>query len=96
MIKKGFSLLEILLTLVIVSSMLVLTLPFYSDLDLKHLYFLNDYLLKQKDSLISHERNDVDYGITFNENGRVNQAKTIDINSHKLIVHLGNGYITYE
>lgn len=96
MIKKGFSLLEILLTLVIVSSMLVLTLPFYSELDLKHLYFLNEYLSKQKDSLISHERNDLDYDVSFNENGRVNQANTIDINNHKVIVHLGNGYVTYE
>ena len=96
MIKKGFSLLEILLTLVIVSSMLVLTLPLYSELDLKHLYFLNEYLSKQKDSLISHERNDLDYDVSFNENGRVNHANTIDINNHKVIVHLGNGYVTYE
>lgn len=101
MIKKGYSLLEILLTLMIVSSLSLVCLSIYKAPDVDYLLFMNDYLNLQCDSLINHIRNDMDNvytseHISFNENGRVNNANTINISNHDIVIHLGSGYLTYE
>lgn len=95
--NKGFTMLEVLLTIMITSSMLVLTLDRANSINLDWLYFSNDYLTKQTDSLINKQRNDInDYSISFNENGKVNKAQTISVGEKRIVIHLGTGYFTYE
>lgn len=96
--KNGYTLIEMLLTLVVIASMLTLTLHNTYMFDSKHYDFMNAYLSKQVDSLTS--RNNLvleeDDSIYFNENGHVNRGQSINIGRYKIIVHLGNGYLTYE
>ena len=96
-IKKGFMLLESIISLIILSCMMLFTISSYKQLDLSHLDFINDYLNKKVDSYINKRRNDLDnYNIYFNDKGNINIGQTIHINNHKIIIHLGNGYLTYE
>ena len=92
--KKGFSMLEMLVCICIVSAITILSINSTNNLDVDHYYFINDYLLKQSEAMKNRENVDVGKGIYFNNMGHVNQARTIDIGKHSLIIHLGNGYAT--
>lgn len=94
--NKGFTLLEMLLCLFIISTISLLTITKYSDLNLNHYYFMNDYLLNQSKAINEQKKKYLDYGISINKQGHINMAKTININGHNIIIHLGNGYLTYE
>lgn len=94
--KKGFSLVEMLVCICIISALTILSISNISRLNLEHYDFLNDYVLKQSQALLSRENVDVSKGIYFNNMGHINQARTIDFNNHSVIIHLGNGYATYE
>ena len=94
--RKGFTLLEVLISLFIISSFLVLCLRNYSDINLEHYYFMNDYLSQQSEAMVKKKKKYLDYGISINEMGHPNVSKTINIGRHNIIIHLGNGYITYE
>lgn len=101
MIKKGFTLIEMVLTLMIISSLLVVSLKRETKLNLKWISFSNEYLTKQVDSLCNKRENELNdyidnYYVHFNEMGRVNKAQTINFNNKKVIIHLGNGYLTNE
>ena len=97
MTNKGFTLLETLLTVLIVTSLTLVTLSRVNNLDLEWIVFSNEYLSLQADSLINKKTNYLDnYDVHFNENGRVNRAQTIEFRNKKLVIHLGNGYISYE
>ncbi len=95
--NKGFSLLEMLLTMMLISSLSLLALKNYSFIDLSHLDFLNDYLISQNEALTNRQTIALNnHDIYFYPSGRVNRANTIKINNHKIIIHLGNGHIAYE
>lgn len=95
--KKGYILLESIISLIILSCMMLFTINNYKQIDLSHLDFINYFLDKKVDSYINKRRNDVDnYNIYFNEKGNINIGQSIRINNHKIIIHLGNGYLTYE
>ena len=97
MTNKGFTLLEMLLVVMMLSSLALLTLNNFKDLNNDHLLFMNEYLKTQNEALTRKEEMSLSkYGIFFYKSGRVNQARTISINNHKVIIHLGNGYLTYE
>lgn len=93
---KGYTMLQMLISLCIITSLSLLYLNFNHTLELKHLQFMNDYLLLQ--SLSMKDKQDVIFekGIRFNSMGHVNQGRSISFNRHDVIVHLGNGYLTYE
>ena len=96
-IKKVYILLESIISLIILSCMMLFTINSYKQIDLSHLDFINDFLDKKVDSYINKRRNDVDnYNIYFNEKGNINIGQTIHLNNHRIIIHLGNGYLTYE
>ena len=101
MTKKGFTLLETLLSLIIISGFFVLTLKREVNVNLDYINFSNDYLTKQADSLVNKSENELDsiygnYYVHFNECGRVNMAQTINFDNKNVVIHLGNGYLTYE
>lgn len=89
--------LEMLITMLIISSLFVITFKSFSSPNLSWVYFSNEYLRKQTSSLINKEVNYVENSnIHFNENGRVNRADTITIGNKNIVIHLGSGYLTYE
>lgn len=90
--KKGFSLLEMLVCMVIVSAFMLVSISNTNRMNLDHYYFLNDYLYIQSKAMVDRNVKEVGMGIYFNCMGHVNQAKTIDFNNHSIIIHLGNGY----
>lgn len=88
--------LEMLVCICIISAFTLVSINNTASVNLDHYYFLNDYLLKQSQAILNKQKTNVGRGIYFNNMGHVNQAKTIEINNHSVIVHLGNGYATYE
>lgn len=95
--NKGYSLLSMLLVLMMISSFMVLTLNRFKDFDDSHLVFMNNFIEKQSDSLTNRKENYIEgTNNHFNESGHVSRAETIEFGNHKVIIHLGNGYITYE
>lgn len=85
---------EMLLSMVLVSTMLLLVLGTANQTNVDYYYFLNDYLYKQSKAILNLENIDVESGIYFNNLGHVNKARTIDFKNHQVIIHLGNGYAT--
>lgn len=96
MIKKGYSLLEMLICLTVISCLLLISLRNVHSLDLEHYSFLNEYLIKQSEAILYKNNVDVSGNIYFNSMGHVNMARTVDKGKHKVIIHLGNGYVTYD
>lgn len=94
--NDGFTLLEMLICLFIISAISLLTITNFKDLNLEHYYFMNDYLYNQSSAIKDKKKKYLDYGLSINKSGHINMAKTIKINGHNIIIHLGNGYITYE
>jgi len=93
---KGYTLLELLIVLMIISSLSLLSISKYSDLNLDYLYFINDYLNNQANALCSNQTVSYKRGISFNSKGHVNMARTINFARHDVVIHLGSGYLTYE
>ena len=93
---KGYSLLELLVCLFIISIMSYLTLRIKDISSFEHYDFLNDYLIRQSETIMNKTSDSYIYGISFNEMGHVNQGRTISFDNHEVIIHLGNGYATYR
>lgn len=94
--KNGFSMLEMLICICLISTLMLLTISNTNNLNLDHYYFLNDYLLSQSKAILRKDDLSIGKGITFNSMGHINQARTIEFGNHKAILHLGNGYATKE
>lgn len=95
--NKGYTLLNMLLTLMILASMLTITLKNTNKIETRHFDFINEYLNAQSISLTERIDNKInDYNVSFNALGHVNNGKTLNFGIHKVLIHLGNGYITYE
>ena len=94
--NSGYSLIQMLISLCIISSLSLLFLNINHNLVLKHYSFISDYLYTQSSIILNKKEEVYEKGIRFNSMGHVNQGRTIDFNSHKVIVHLSNGYVTYE
>lgn len=94
--NSGFSLLEMILVMCIITSLSVVVLSKNNELELEHLYFINDYLYEQSLALSQRESREYEKGIRFNSMGHVNRADTISFNTKAVVVHLGNGYVTIK
>lgn len=93
---KGFTLIETLLSLMIICAVGLISLSFNPSLNLEHYYFMNDYLITMAESLSEKKENSFRKGVYINSMGHVKQAKTIDFGRHKVIIHLGNGYASIK
>ena len=86
-----------MLSMALLSSFLILVFNTYSEVNTEHFAFMNEYLKRQDEALTQRKETRVDaYPISFYKSGRVNQARTLEFDRHKVIVHLGTGYLTYE
>ena len=88
--------LEMLVCMCIVCALMLFSISNTDKLNLDNYYFLNDYLYNQSLAILNKEKISLDYGVSFNEMGHVNQARTIEFENHSVIIHLGNGYATQE
>lgn len=88
--------LEMMICICILASISLLTLFNNKELNLEGYYFLNDYLSSQSKSFTEKQQYEIGHYVYFNHMGHVNQARTINFDNHKVIVHLGNGYATFE
>ena len=95
-IRKGYSMLEMIICIFILTSMTLLVLTNNSSVDLDGYYYLNNYLLLQSKAYVEKQEYDVDERVYFNHMGHVNQARTVKFSNHNVIIHLGNGYATFE
>jgi len=99
--NKGFTLLDCLLIMFIISMISVISISHIKVLEFNEKYFISDYLTKQVDSLINKQTTYYvnkysKYPIYFNEKGNVNMAQTVYVDNHKIIIFLGSGCLRYE
>ena len=94
--NKGYTLLEVLLTVLLVAMMSVLAISFFEKPEFDHYFFMNDFLRAQSRSLAFHQREDLNEGLHFTADGHINLGKTLNYGKHNVIVHIGNGFLTYE
>lgn len=94
--KRGFTLIEMLLVLFILSILILLT-PFRKP-SLTLNQFENEYLLAQLQAMSSFGTKQYDHQeqsnasiLTFNEWGNVNQAQTIKTSKNTYRIQLGTG-----
>lgn len=78
-------LVECCIVLVAVSVMTLLVIPSHEFSRNNKYLFQSDYLYHQSTAI--KER----FAVIFNENGNVNQAKTVDVNGKKIVIELGGG-----
>ncbi len=95
---KGFTLLEMMVTLCIISLFLTLTLIKRTSIDEEYYRFSSQYLFTQSEALRKAQRESIDErNISFNAIGNVNKAQTILFsNNKKIIVELGGGRLAYK
>lgn len=87
---------QVLAGLCIISALTLISMGSVSKSDLSYYSYLNEYVLKQSEAMRSRRPVVYEKGVSFNSMGHVNQGRTIDFLRHKVIVHLGNGYVSLE
>ncbi|MCR4855520.1 MAG: hypothetical protein K5908_05060 [Erysipelotrichaceae bacterium] len=85
--------LEMLVCILMISSMLVIALNHSRQPDVEKYYFLNEYFLIQSQTMklkcpVSYQK-----GISFNSMGHINLARTIEFGHCVYTFNLGNGYV---
>ena len=95
--KKGYTLVDILLSLFFLSLCFLFTLSHYETADYGHYRFCGAYLLAHSRSYLEKVPEALgEYGITFNRDGNVNEGRTVSFKGRNVIVHLSNGYLFYD
>ena len=83
---------EMLVCMMMISSLSLLTLRIGHSCRLDHYYFLNECMLKQSEALKFREESAFKEGIRFNSMGHINMARTIQFYEKKITLNLGSGY----
>lgn len=99
-IKKGYLISDLLVTLIIITSIFASLIPLFKDINYDYLIFQDYYTYNQSYSMANKTNIDMDMNfkeilyytnIVFNEKGNVNQAQTIKFNNSIYVVELGAG-----
>ncbi len=96
----GYLMGELLVVIMIMAFVCLLYLPKYPEVDFSDQVFINDYLYAQSEAMSSYSQEYLDNDMSstpiyFSAMGNVNQGQTIS-GKHSIVIHLGNGYITYD
>ena len=99
--KKAYGLSSVLIVLLIMSAFTCLVCSNYSDINLDKYTYINNYLYEQSLSILNKQERDVysynaNHNVYFNKDGKVNMGQTINFPNGDVVIHVGNGYITYE
>lgn len=92
--NEGFMLVECCIVLVAVSVMTLLVIPSHEFSKNNKYLFQSDYLYHQSTAIKEAKHIIFQWdktAVIFNENGNVNQAKTVDVNGKKIVIELGGG-----
>lgn len=92
--NEGFMLVECCIVLVTISVMTLLVIPSHEFSRNNKYLFQSDYLYHQSTAIKEAKHITFQWdkiAVIFNENGNVNQAKTVDVNGKKIIIELGGG-----
>ena len=92
--KQLFMLVECCIVLVAVSVMTLLVIPSHEFSKNNKYLFQSDYLYHQSTAIKEAKHITFQWdktAVIFNENGNVNQAKTVDVNGKKIVIELGGG-----
>lgn len=96
-LNKGYTLIEMLVVLALISIFSLLTLNKSLDIDEAYYEFFDEYNLYKSIALKDSNKTYYDYDIYFNEDANVNRARTITFDNGKsIIVELGFGVLKYE
>ncbi len=90
--EKGYSLLEMLICLMMVSSFSMLSLRLSRLRQPDCYYFLNECMLEQSEAMKLRSDRVFKEGIRFNSMGHINMARTVQFYEKKITLNLGNGY----
>lgn len=104
MTKKAFVLLEMVVVVFIIAIFTSISFTSFPKNDYAHYYFMDEYLKAQSEALVNNEarqlESDYDFQkvapIRFTADGTVNMAQTLIFDFAKVIIHLGNGSISYD
>lgn len=91
--EKGFSLLEMLICMMMISSLSLVSLRLNRIRNNDHFYFLNDCMLEQSKAMRDRREHAFRDGIRFNSMGHINMARTIRFHEKKITLNLGSGYV---
>ncbi len=90
--EKGYSLLEMLVCVMMISSLSLLSLRFGRIRQPDHYYFLNECMLEQSKAMKERREHAFREGIRFNSMGHINLARTVVFHEKKITFNLGSGY----
>lgn len=95
---KGFTLLEMLIVISIISMIIIVTFTNKINIDKDYYAFASHYLFMQSEALRKNEKIFFnDKNISFNANGNVNKAQTIHFENNKdIVVELGGGRLVFK
>ena len=94
--RKAYTMADLLVSLVILSALLLCTLPRLQESDTGHYRFLRDYLDAEIESYTEKKAVNVrNSDLHFNKDTNINVGETLHFGKHWVIVHLANGYLTY-
>lgn len=98
LLTKGFTLLEMLIVISIISMIIMITFTNKISIDKDYYAFSSHYLLLQSEALRKSEKSFFnDKNISFNANGNVNKAQTIHFENNKdIVVELGGGRLVFK
>lgn len=106
--KNGFMMIDLLLTMLMITSMAILYISNYKPVSLNYLTFLYDYLNLQSEAMVNEQqriympKESVYYNaiIQFNPKGHVNKAQTIHVLDDKkwtdIVIELGSGRLVVK
>ena len=95
LLNKGYTMVEMLIVLVIISIFTLVTVNRIVEIDNTYYEFSNKYNFYKSIALANSEVINFDENIRFNTDGNVNQARTINFeNGKKIIIELGYGVLS--
>ena len=99
LVKEGYTLSELLLCLMMLSSAMVLLLSSVPVIEREDIDLLTEYVKKQSLALAKQETIYLQapyQDIHFNGRGNVNQGRTLLFTNHQVIIYLGNGTFRHD
>lgn len=96
-LNKGYSVIEMIFVLFILSVFLLLIVPFYkTSIKRNSSLIINEIVMVQYEAILESYYQEYDYKdvyVRFNRIGNVNMANTYDIEGNEIIVSLGTGRV---
>ena len=93
---EGFTLTELCIALWILGILTMCTLPLVQVHIPEYCTFPDAYLLAQSQAILESRSTETENGITFNEHGNVNLARTLHFGNREIVVELGGGRLVFR